>query len=1091
MIRALLLLLLSAVLALAAQETPGLVLMGYTGIGPDGQPQGVSVALNRVRFAALIADATSMPASDPNGPVLAIGPGIWRAVWRDGRWSMTGTLPVAAPSATWGDLRLDMPGTVTSVQMQSLGGAVVPPTPVWRMDGMILRLSLPPRSQALLVITAEREARIGDPTALAFPPGGSLALASTDGLVVSLAGNIPAGPLALPISAKPLSVVVDHPAAAVDSGSLGFNQSISLRHLGDRITWHAEIAIDSQRQPPAIVELVLPPRLDVLAVHGEGLAGWRQRDGVLELRWASAGHERSRRAILDGVIVGDGPAMPALGLASAARGGGSLAVADAGPVRWTVPESVPGLRRVQPEAGERFRVAWDGAAPVELALSYSTASAQLAADGCGLLVVGPGRWRAEVAFTLVGAGLADHIRVTVPAPWRVIAADGAVWLPDTTGSGILRAATALASGAQLVLRCEAPEGALDVPGIAVAVSSDGVTTGRMRWLVADHGALRARLGGSPSDGDALLAELARVGIRPRTNERLGGAIELRAGVAATLSVSAAERRQRLDASHYLIAGPGAVRWACHVDVRPEQGGLDRVRIRLPIGARLADRRGEGVAEWVEADGWLTARYAAPLDRPASLDLTFTAAWGEASGRERVEIGALTCEPALDHETVALAEDEEAGQLVHRLDGLDERPASAVLLPAGVAPSLLASRTWAATGTSWHLTLERERLDQALGVDAVATLVDVHSAIDPDGRLVSRATWYVINRSRSALELVLPAGCSLWEVRISGQIVRARQGADAGRVNVPMTPLRPGEAATRIQVCWAQGATEQLHPRLPVFTDLRVMRALWRFSAPPGTHLRHVDGWEPVPAGDATGARVEVLADELKRLRSSSEESPAVRARLADQLLLIDQELTDHVALLENLGQDPARWTGDIAVRQTDMRQQQEYLQRNSSFNDLANDNRQAVREKLGKLSTVAKTQRDRRGGLLLDGQAVRWAVAAVPSDCGPDFAARRNASVLTDAGGKGRVAATFAVGGDSQAASATAALTGIDLLPVQDGEELTLRADSLAAPVILQLDPETRGSAWGIWMLLGAAALALGVALSGRFIAQSRTATAQ
>ncbi len=1063
-------LVLCAIAALTTAEHADVVPMGYTRIGADGRPEGVCVALTRDAFAALLAAAK--PNAEPaDGPDLAVGPGTWTGAWSSGRWTFDGAVPVAAPGAAWAELRLPVPGTVTAVRLRPLGEGPAPATPAWRMAGPLLVLALPPQTWARLELTVVAAAQPGVAASFAFPPGGTVQLAIADGLVASCGEQT-----TLPLAAEPLSITLDRPAAAIDSGSLGLSQDLTLRHLGDRIAWTATIAIDSQRQPPALVELILPPRLDVLSVTGAGLAGWRQRDGRLELRWSATARERARHAVLGGVITGDGPVAATLTLPGAVRGSGQLAVADAGPVRWTIPEGVAGLRRTEPAAGERFRLAWDGLAP-DLTLAYAAAAGQLGAALDGLLVVGDGRWRAEFAITLGGSGLADHVRVTMPAAWRVVASEGAEWLPGTDGSGVLRGDKALTAGTRLVLRCES----ISVAGLPqINLTGPGITTDRVRWLVADRGDRRATLNGPATDADALAADLARAGIRPRPDERARNAAELRQGTAVTLAVGVAERRQRIEAAHYLVAAAGAVRWACRLTVQPEQGALDQVRVHIPPGARLADRRGEAVAAWTEADGWLTARFAAPLDRPTSLDLAFTVDWAEVGGRERVELGAIACEPAIDRETVALAEDEEAGQLVRRPEGLDERPATAVALPGGVVPALLTGRTWQANGTTWKLGLEREHLDQGIGADAVATQVDAHSAIDPDRRLVSRATWYVINRSRSALDLVLPAGCTVWEVRVGGQVVRVRQGVDATHVSVPVTPLRPGEAAMRIQVCWAQQAGDGLRPLMPVFPELRVMRALWRFTAPPGTSLRHVEGWEPVPAGDATGARVEVLADELKRLRSSSEESPAVRARLADQLRLIDQELTDHVAVLELLGQDPERWTGDVAVRQADMQQQQEYQQRNSSFNSVANDNRQAVREKLGKLTVAARQQRDRRGGLLLDALAVRWSERVADGTVGPEWAPRQlpltatGATMVADAG------TGLGAGQGLHGVAATTALTGVDLLPDQAGDELTLRADSLAARPVLAIARVDSGNDWALWLLSGLAALAAGVALSRR-----------
>lgn len=1100
MIRSVTLLAVAAVLVAA---DPVFVPMGYTTLGADGLPQNVVVALTKGEFSALVAAARRDPPAPDNLARVVVGTGTWNGVWRDLQWTFRGALPVANLGGAWGQVTFPVPGRVagaladrpasvalvhpTDANRSAPGrseagletgapGTAAASTVVWRMVGGSLVVDLPPRFEATLVVTLDPlVAPSGQATALAFPAGGILAVDLPPGFVARV-GEDRMTPFVLP-TAGPVALTVEVPVATVDSGPLDLEQQIRLRHHGDRLEWTARVTVAGQRVAPGTVALIVPQGLEVVSVTGDGLVAWRQADGRLHLNWSGL-TVTPRRVEVVGVVAGGNATsvQPVLGLPDARRSSGSVGVVATGPVRWTPVDGLLSsggpLQRVTPAADERYRLAWSQGDPSALALTWTTPALALDVKQDGLLVAGPGRWRAELALTLGGSGLADHLTLAVPSPWRVASVAGADWQEIIPGRVVLRGIQALAPGTTLVVRCTASDPAAPtLPGISVV---EGAQVGRTRWLLADTGPVRLAVDGpvAPEHLAAALADdLARAGLALGATEHRRQAVEPAAGSLPGLRLIPVESRAQITAAHYLVAGAGSGRWACRLTVRPDQGTLDRVRIRLPPGVRLTGHRGEGVGTWQDADGWLVAQFAAPLDRPTALDLELAADWNDTQGRDRLEFAALVTEPPLAADTVALAEDPEAGQLVRRPDGLEERPPVAVPMPLGVVSGLLTGRTWAAAGTPWKLTVERERLESGQGVDGVATLVDVHSLVDPDGRLVSRATWYVINRSRSALALDLPTGCTLWEVRVAGQPVRARSAANSSQVEIPVTPLRPGEAATRIQVCWTQAAGgEGLRPVLPALGGIRAMRALWRFTAPPGQHLQHEAGWDPVEAGDATGARVEVLADEVKRLKATNGDNAGVRARLGDQMQLIDQELADHLAVLERLGQDTGRWT---AAGQPAQDYQQQLQKRNFSYNSLAQGNRQELQAKLGSLTTSAKVQRDRRGGLRLDGQPLAWASVAEVAPAGPGYGPRADLPAIpadhpADPAGLPAVPATRGATGPAPA------LIGVDLLPDQAGEELTLRADGLGTLPVLRLQTVPTGPGW--WPgLLGCLAAVAGL----------------
>jgi hypothetical protein len=225
------------------------------------------------------------------------------------------------------------------------------------------------------------------------------------------------------------------------------------------------------------------------------------------------------------------------------------------------------------------------------------------------------------------------------------------------------------------------------------------------------------------------------------------------------------------------------------------------------------------------------------------------------------------------------------------------------LPQGVDGALVSQR-WQATAADWRLNLQRAELTPSAGDDGLVTLIDAVASIAPDGELRGRAVWHVINRTRSQLDLRLPPGAVLWELRRDGVVITPRDLGDARRVAVSVRPLRSGEAASRIAITWRQpGTGPHINAPLPLLEGLTVTQVVWRISGPDGRVLR-LDGGHLRSTAMVAGEvlRANRVADELRRLRQQGDHlKDAALLRYNGQLAQLESELNDHLTTLHRLG----------------------------------------------------------------------------------------------------------------------------------------------------------------------------------------------
>lgn len=1051
-------------------------LMGYAGLDAAGRPQGVVVAVDRPTFDALWDRAH--PAEAPAQPpvALAVGPPDISLALAGDRVEGVIALPVAVPAREWQELRLPLPGAVRALELTALGqGAPPPRRSAWRIAGGELVVSLEGGQQALVTIRCELPA-----SGVAGSREASLPLGVFGGRLrcpapppwTAVAGGlpVPADGLDLPTAGGALPVIWTVPAqAAAGDRRLACEQRIALALAPGRIEWRARLEFLSAGGPMTTARITLPPGL-ALDDAAAGGAAWRRDGASVVVTWPAA----ADRQVLElaGVLPRSGrsgSAVVALDIPGAAVSRGRLglgAVADGGE-RFLRPEH-PRLVAADPAPGEAAALRWEDH-PGSLAVAWETAGVALVAERDVLLALREGRATVEATLRLAGRGQVDALRLALPEPWRLLRADcpGAVVAVDASGRWLaLGAAKPWAAGATVSVQLEAETAALGAaPPLPLLDPLDGAAPGRVRLAVADAGALRVRLNAPearPLPPEALLrgrhAAWAE-GLRWRQ------AAELDPGARAGLTVAAEAPQAAGTFSHYLIHGREGVRWSAHLAVVPEQGAVGGCEITLPAGAHLAAASGADLGTWSLDGRTLRLRLAAASSRPFAVDLAIDVPAGDGP----LVLSAPQVADMRLRQQVSLVGEDDLGLVRREVDGLAEIPAPVAPLPAGVVRAQL-DRLWQATRDDWRLTLSREPLAATAGADGIASLVDGAIVLAEDGELRGTATWHVINRTRQQLPLALGAGVELWEARVDGRVVRPR--ADADGLWLPVAPLRPGQASTRIALTWRQaGATGPVALRPPLIGGLRIAASAWRIAAPPQWRVSRRDGalTESDPVDAATG-RAQAVVDEIQRLRSVDNLGEAGMRRLEAQLAVLDSELRDHLA---GLGRHQERLRRLASARQEPAGGAQS--SRIDAVSNSLTENAAQIGELQQRLSVDFGNRSNRRKQLNLDALVQNWAAPAPIAPNGPDAlpaALPWSEPMVQPAGaalGAGAPPPRTAVAGGT-------ALTGIDLACDPADPVLVLTGQGGDLTAVLELAPPPRPLApWG-WLALAATGLLAGLA---------------
>jgi hypothetical protein len=967
-------------MTLSAGEAPKPVLMGYQRLDPAGVPQDIRVALTKADLTAMWQRAQA-DASVPAVCDLATGTPRFSMRFADGHLLGTMSLAVAVPGKVWRQVTLPfLPGSVRGVSARPLAG-VDPGTVAWTSDQAgNLVLTLAPLQQADVIVDLDIPLTSAAGTWNVLMPlsaisGGSMTINAVAGWVPWIAERSMTrdgeGPWRsdLPVGQPTLALSLRQPLAAIaQEVHLGVDQRVRVTLRRDRLEWSAVLSCVMQGAGVRRMTMTIPEGLALTAIAGDGVADWNQRGTQVEVI-ATSPRTDAWTMRLGGVIAMTGTSdmqrAVLVRVDGAERSSGRLDLTAGDGFRFERPAGAA-IERVDPLSGADQAVRWN-ADPGAVLVKWRALDNDLTSTLRAALVVGTDRVRIHATIDFAGPGQRDVVRLRLLPPWQLIAApEGTevVWR-EVNGQreGALRSAKPWSAGASIVLHLEAERRVLgqNIQTPDLRPFGEGISAEKQIWTFAGAGDRRLRLDDHEQQ-QAMNLDAARTIVGSVTtlndDERWLQACSWRGDRGPSLTVTAEDAVVRVRASHYIVLAQDRVRWWAHLVHQVDQGELTIMRCTLPSAAKLTRVKVDGLGTWSQEGRELTVRLAAPTRRSTALDLEVEIALS----KDSVTIDGMLAAGGTGPQDVALVEEDTLGLMQLDPQGLEAvtDPKALFSCPVGVDQSAIRYR-WRSLRPQWSLAIKREALVTTNDRDRIVTLVDAVSVLGIDGECRGRATWQVLNRTQTQLNVHLPAGLELWEVRVAGRDVRPRQGATANDVVLPVTPQRPGEAAQAITMTWRERLDPQriISPGMPRFTDLKIMQGLWRVVPPPGYELTRRGGTMlAIDAVEVEASRAMSAIDELKRLRGLSDLDDVGLQRLNNQLATIDLALCDSLVSLKN---------------GTDKVQSQQRQSYNYQVITDVNSNRADLQQEIKRIDTVRSSRNTRRGQLGLDNPSQSWA----------------------------------------------------------------------------------------------------------------------
>ncbi len=615
----------------------------------------------------------------------------------------------------------------------------------------------------------------------------------------------------------------------------------------------------------------IAPDLTVLDVRGDNLRVWTvEGEGAerqLVVRLDVPAKERAgfdvvaERRLAAPTGAADLPRIEPLG---AGRETGLLALFAAPHLRVSV-EGTEGLAQVPPERlGEAARGAAaafrHGARP--FALRYATAPLLPRARGECRLDVRVRRETVEVAARLrfrASAAPLHRVSALVPAAFRLRGAEGAELLDrwESPGPDGTTRVTMLLSRPVLTpevrLRLEAPLGA--------GTASLAVPRVRLEGMDRQQGELLVHSDPGLSLASRDLAALVEVPAGEIASDGGGGAgIGFRytdPEYRGTLTIVRLEPKISADwLLHSVVTARGSDH-ALFVRFRVESAPSREFVVTVPAALAGVEVSVEGLRESrVEraGDRWrVTAILQSPVlgEIPVGIYAHAEAPEGEPQAIPIPDFPGVERERERGHVLVA------AGEAQARLEtsgiaGLREvRPSEVPNLPpfvdvarvglawrvegAGEAGAAGPSRPSAPSGPSGRIRLAR--LVQERGVGVVVDLLQVETALSPEGEARSVATLRMQNQVLQFLRVRLPSGARLLSLFVAGEA--ARPGTEGDALLVPLPRLARGDLAFAVEITYAQslgglGGGGEVAPGQPILPpEVPVTRVAWTLRVPEG------------------------------------------------------------------------------------------------------------------------------------------------------------------------------------------------------------------------------------------------------------------
>ena len=585
------------------------------------------------------------------------------------------------------------------------------------------------------------------------------------------------------------------------------------------------------------------------------------------------------------------------------------------------PERMPDriFRFHEPPAGHRV-----SAEPVEGHVSIETQSVGVVRPGRLLIGVrsrytARGRTPLRHEVVLPAGWTVRTVRSKAMRAWTIEEADGKRRLTVHFNARIANGAEVIWSAEQILEQPAA--GTFTLPLEQPRASGDAKVHETLDWvLAADRSLTLAQGAATTMQTTPLDRAPAWVQLEPSEDYRFAFRSS-KAESRLAVEVSPRESLGACTVVSFLRAAEDHIQVNARCRFRIEQAGIERLVLRLPVGARLVDLQARNLRSHEVLDRPAGPRITAILQSPVSGEQTIDLAYRlsrdpgkdavvrplEIEDRriQRVEhfVGLLQLERGL----VSIAEQKG----LKKLDDTERLP----YLPIDVSGGAL-SQAFAAE-PQWSLTLRQPEVAAEAGQDAEIARAILKTVVAGDGRVRSSATYTVHNRSRQFLQIVLPEQATLWGVLVDGRPVTVSkiQQAQGEVLLVPIQRVGITDLALEVAVVYEDARIElpaglrTLAPRAPKVLGTDVVETFWQLYVPEDYQVTRSGG------NVSDVANTVLLAGKLKgnvkdveRLLSvvdAADSDQRSKRQALRSLSRLQQDLSDNWAEMERSGPSPS------------------------------------------------------------------------------------------------------------------------------------------------------------------------------------------
>lgn len=347
--------------------------------------------------------------------------------------------------------------------------------------------------------------------------------------------------------------------------------------------------------------------------------------------------------------------------------------------------------------------------------------------------------------------------------------------------------------------------------------------------------------------------------------------------------------------------------------RIDQAGVDRFRLRLPVGARLIDIKAENLRSWqTEQDAGgaiVTVRLLSPVVGEQTVDLAhrITRRPGQDAVLGPVQLVDKTLQ-RVEH-YVGIVRIEQRLVTITNKSGLEKLPDVEKLpyLPAGISKTAITQAFVA--DRRWSLTLSQPQIEVDTGEAAEIAFAIIKTVIAADGRMRSVATYRVRNRSRQFLQIEMPEKAALWGVLVDGKPGAVSHDASSGKdvLLIPIQRMGLTDPAIEVNLIYEHERIElpaglrTVTPSAPRVVNTPVVETYWQVYVPENYGVTKTGGNVKDVAGSRLlGSKLSSDTDDLERIMKFADQAGTKRMKYKAlrNASRLQQSLSDGITEME-------------------------------------------------------------------------------------------------------------------------------------------------------------------------------------------------